>query len=559
MDKLYFCLNKIKKWWIQHPLLASVVVFVVVFLLYASIYFSNPGISTIDDHFFHFKYAYLLRTDGWQVVNNFDWIYFTKTAQENSPYSVSLFQIAVMPFTFFQDKILGLKINDIFWASLSISLIYYVLRKIKTRFPLFSILILMTSTVFIGRMLSGRAFVLIVGLFFLEIYLALEKKYFCLFMISLFHVLWHQSTFFLPILAVTSVEMGRYLEKKEFYYKNFIYGFSSIFLGLLFFPDLWRSIKGLFSVQFSVAAGNLGAEGQELYILNPLSNFWGNSEFFLLITFASAGFVVFYYILSKREVSKEKTKEEFSFSILMYALFISLIAFIFGSISISGRFYDFYFPASIIFGSVVLTKILNEKMIIMDNVVLKYIGASIIMFFIFSAGNAFLNERVKISKTDYRQVEESAEWIKSKSKEKELVFLQNWGYFPTSFFFNSKNAYTMGIEPSSLLIYKPKLYWEWYNIFKYTYYCEKEGDCGEEKAADVKKYEKMSEDEKAYFSKENSRKIINSIKNDFKSKFIISDSSDFNETIALNQDMIKDSLEVKSEMNDVVFKAFQLK
>jgi hypothetical protein len=130
------------------PLAAAGIFFLVSLGLYAGVYWGTLGISFQDDHFFHFKLAYLLRTEGFGILNNFDWIYLTKTAQEHLRYPISLFQIALVPFTFFKDMVLGLKVSDIFWASLSVSIIFYVLLKMKTKFPIFSMLVLLSSFVF---------------------------------------------------------------------------------------------------------------------------------------------------------------------------------------------------------------------------------------------------------------------------------------------------------------------------------------------------------------------------------------------------------------------------
>jgi hypothetical protein len=215
------------------PLAAAGIFFLVSLGLYAGVYWGTLGISFQDDHFFHFKLAYLLRTEGFGILNNFDWIYLTKTAQEHLRYPISLFQIALVPFTFFKDMVLGLKVSDIFWASLSVSIIFYVLLKMKTKFPIFSMLVLLSSFVFFFRMMIGRPLVLTVGLVFLEIYLASGKKYKQFFLVSLLHVLWHPSTLFFPIAIALIATLSQYLVEKKIRLKIIFSGLGAFLLGSL--------------------------------------------------------------------------------------------------------------------------------------------------------------------------------------------------------------------------------------------------------------------------------------------------------------------------------------
>ena len=117
----------------------------------------------------------------------------------------------------------------------------------------------------------------------------------------------------------------------------------------------------------------------------------------------------------------------------------------------------------------------------------------------------------------------------------------------------------MGIEPSSMLQYKPELYWKWYNVFNYTFYCDNEKDCLDEKNNVTEKYNTLTDDQKKEVAKENSKKIIKSVENDFGAKFIVSDSVALNNSLALNSDLIDDSFESKSDVNGTVLKVFKLK
>lgn len=65
-------LEKIKLVWRTYPFVATLAVFVSLFILFSAFYIPASGISARDDHFFHFKFAELLRQQDWmpQIISN---------------------------------------------------------------------------------------------------------------------------------------------------------------------------------------------------------------------------------------------------------------------------------------------------------------------------------------------------------------------------------------------------------------------------------------------------------------------------------------------------------
>ena len=60
---------------------ATIFVFLLVFLIFSLGHAIFGKAPEHDDHYFHIKYAYLLRTQGWNVVDHFDWIYLSRGAE----------------------------------------------------------------------------------------------------------------------------------------------------------------------------------------------------------------------------------------------------------------------------------------------------------------------------------------------------------------------------------------------------------------------------------------------------------------------------------------------
>lgn len=177
-----------------------------------------------------------------------------------------------------------------------------------------------------------------------------------------------------------------------------------------------------------------------------------------------------------------------------------------GLIIASGRFFDFYFVSAIFLAAVAATILAERREIIVQESLQKYILAGFFIFFLLASTNSFLNIKQFAVKNDYRPTGEIAGWIADKSGENERIFLNNWSYFPVAFFYNSKNVYTTGIEPMAALRTNPALYWKWFNIFVYGFYCERPEDCSSQKKLFDEKISQASDENQKALKKDNSKK-----------------------------------------------------
>jgi hypothetical protein len=87
-------------------------------------------------------------------------------------------------------------------------------------------------------------------------------------------------------------------------------------------------------------------------------------------------------------------------------------------------------------------------------------------------------------------------------------------------------------------------------------------DCKNDRDNIIQFLKSANSTQKEQLEKDNSRKIIESIKNDFGAKFIVSDSDAFTKMIMLKSDLIKDQYHAKSEKfkgNFMEFTVFELK
>ncbi len=482
-------------------------------------------------------------------------------SSEANRYQVGLYNIFIIPFTFITNQILGVKVMDVFFASTLFAIIYYVMRKMHIKKSIFFLLFMCITPFFLIRILTGRAYVLAIAFVFLEMYFAVEKKYKSLFLITTLHVMWHQSTFFMPFIITIIAEAARYLGYYKIFYRNVIAAFTGMCIGMMIysaFPiNMFYLIKNIFSIQLNSKIPG-SSVGVEAYSRDFMTSFVLNFEVFFLIALLSSIIVIYYYINVRNNCIK---KESFKNNqlVFLYAFFIFLIITISGTLIVSGRFFDYYIPTSVILFALVSTIIFERREIILQDFLKKIIFRTLYVFVIILCIGSFLYMKKTVAQVDNSSFSEVAQWIKNRSKAKDKVYLDNWSYFTLLFFYDNKNVYSMGLEPNDALQTNPDLYWKWQNFRKNLFYCNKKSNCKDNAKEFFEKINRLQNSEKQKQYKINSAKIIKSIQNDFGARFIVSDNKSFNSMLHYNEDMFKDVFQFKDENGNILMEAFQLK
>ncbi|EKD58519.1 MAG: hypothetical protein ACD_56C00110G0012 [uncultured bacterium] len=543
----------IKQFYHKHPYISDVGVFFFFFGLYFSI-LHGTGVVYRDDHFFYFKYSELLRTLGWErVVKGFDWNYYSQYVFGNNfDIRPSFFHLMLMPFTFFEDKLFALKMSDIFFASISFTLIYNALKKIKIKNAFLCTVFLFSVNLISLKFLSGRPLVLSVGFLALEFAYASNKEYKKFAILSLLHVLVHQSSFFWPVAVSIIVEVGRYLSSYKFNIRGTIYSAFCTILVLFYFPGL---LNGLLRVQKSISKDNALGQGVELYKRDVFDLYQLDNSLFLLFIFSITISVFIYLNKKNKNISEgEDVPRNNVFASFLLCLFVLC-----GIIFINGRFLDYFGLVLLLFIVVTLNYVVQRKLLILEDKFKSAIVFGLWTVAIFLVVNSYITIRQSALITDVEPIRKTSEWIMERSGEGELVFLIDWSLFSPSFFFNHKNVYTMAMDPQDIKSVRPDLYWKWYNIFNNNFYCDEQIDCSDLKKNIDSQKESMNEEQKKNIDLDNAKKIVNSIKNDFKSNLIISNSKIFSDTLLMDTDDLRDSVKFRSDVNSMELSAFQLR
>ena len=537
---------------------ATIFVFLLVFLIFSLGHAIFGKAPEHDDHYFHIKYAYLLRTQGWNVVDHFDWIYLSRGAENGGRYEVNLFQLMLVPFTYCRDLVIALQIADVFFASVIVTMFYAIMRKEGLYHALFFALLLVGITSVADRLLLGRAFVLTIGLVFVEMYYAIHERGKLLGMMSFLHVLIHQSTYFLPFVVVGIVEFSRYVMVRKVDLKNCLYTFFGVILGMAFFPgfpeSLFLWIKNLIDVQQYVSyTESTALGGSEMVSKSLMMN---SFEHMAIIIGCFVCVAVFSHIW-KSYGDDLRNRGNNMHMIWMLALCVLTVVFFGGSIFVAGRLYDYVLPSLIMLMAFVITTLVHVQILshksIMDR------GFTLLLWVILCGMGtfSFMHVYTESRAFDITPILQAGRWIQEHSTKGEKVYIHNWSYFTVLFFANHDNVYSMGIEPSTLKRYDESLYWKYHNIFAYKYYCETKGDCKEELRNELQ-VKRKTVDARNQFKKENSERIITSIKNDFGAQIIFSNSDEFSGMIALSPEMIKDRYDTQSADGEMRYTVFIL-
>lgn len=524
--------------WREKSFIASIVVFLTAFGLLSLFYLNTPGTLGIGDQYFHYGFAEMVKKKGFSAADSFDHIYLSPVAKEDKTRQIELFNVALIPFTFFENSLLGLKLSVIFWASTVIGILYYVLRKSKVPYASLFTLIFLMSFFPIFRLLIGRGLVLVFGLLLLEILLVSKKKYSAFFFVAFFHVLWHQSSFFMiPFIAVAG-EVLRYITHKEFSKKMIFLSILAVILGMAPQPNFPQNIvdrtSSLVNLQSEVVQESdiARVEGQELHTLEPskLINYF---PYLLLLNILAYSFVIYSYIKNK-ESGRFKNEDH-----LFYLVFLINLASLFGVMVISGRFVDFFIITGILLSALCVKRIFRDTGKCFDSKMRKFVIAGVYIAVIFFVVNTLIDARVDSAKTELETKKAAAQWVFNNSDQGDKVFLEGWSQFPIQFFYNKKVKYSMGMEPMTLKKYDENLFWKWYNMHINNIYCQEPKNCTQKTDQINSDMRDMTNEEKNAFRKENSQKMIQSIVNDFQADFVFSKNKTFNKTMLLNEDMFE--------------------
>jgi len=440
--------------WIMRVNMVKIICVVLAFIAISAFfhfYFEKEG---DPDIFYHFKHAEIYTENG-IFYNEFPWLPYTIIGQNNSDQWYG-FHLLLIPFTYFQDRIFGLKLAGAFITTAFLLMFYFALQILKTGREFFWTLFMFFSAppVFFHLLLI-RPHVISTGLAAL-LFAMLVAGYgnISVFAVSLLVSWLHPNLFWLPILIVGVMMLLGFYREKKIMWQNFFSVLGGIFVGLLLTPNPIDTIKtiitNVFGSVFSTFSGISLDLGKELKPV-ILEDAW------IFLFFLAIWAVVFLKILNfKKRYSFEFSK---NFSGIAGASALSVIFFLM-AILLVRRAADLWIVFGTIFIAIILGVFLESYAVSDRKRIATNSFLMVMAFFIVIFGGAIYASNIELFGWDGRDFEAVSRWLSDNSRNQDIIVNASWDYFPFLFFWNSKNYYASGVDPIFLYAANKRLWAE---------------------------------------------------------------------------------------------------
>lgn len=433
------------------------------------------------DSYYHMKMAMLIKEGG--IVKNFPWQQFTIFQKYYIDHHF-LFHLLEVPFILFLNPVVGIKLSVIVFATLSIVVFYWFLRKQKVRFAHAYAFILLLTTPFTFRISLARAQSLAVIFLILALYLIFHYHPRWLFILSFLFV-WLYDGFPLILIlcfifALVDLIFALTKRKKE--------RSESRKIKLLFWQSIFqnRGIKLFLSCLGGVVAG---------IVINPyfpknLYFFWYHIVKIAIINYQKIiGVGAEWYPYKFIDLTSNTVLVSILLIIALVLFFLNLrkqnrqtitLLLIFLSFFIltlrSKRNMDYYAPFALLFSiSVINQSISKINLKEFFNKAIEFyfkrkILITIILVYILAVVPSIVIRDIKITKGDldggwpYYKFFKSMEWLKTHTPEGSIVVHSSWDEFPLLFYHNTWNYYILGLDPTFMYEYNKDLYWKWVDL-----------------------------------------------------------------------------------------------
>ncbi len=523
--------------------LKALLVFSFFFLVFFACYFSVGTVVTSDDHFFHFRFAEVVRDKGvLDAFYDFKAIYFSKMAQgtEYFVYYNFIFFLLIVPFTLIQPLFLGIKLYGVIAAALAFTALYWSLAKFMVRKPFVMTLVAFSiaGSGLLLRFFTSRPFTLAPALLLVLLYFLHKKKYFGVFTISFLYLFWHSSTFFFPFLIIGSYALFEGFYGRKIDYKNVLWGTAGVVgavgFAYLIAPDfLLFMYDTVFGIYRETILGSVVKipEGNELYKAEFFDFLRGNM-LLVCALFAAITVSIQQYVESKSKNAPQEDNSEGSLDlkILVGTCFLLSIAFFLGTISMSRRFQDYFTFFGALFVVLSFDNVVRHVQITSQAIKRALVaGIAVSVFYLF-ASNALSVQQTMGDGTSVESMRPVGEWLNKNVPPGEVIFNTSWNWFPQLYYHSPSHRYIIGLEPRFLYVYSNELYFKWSHIEE-GYFCAKES-CPEvvEELAGVTRRSSLHA---AWYQKQGNL-LADSILSDFHSSYIMTSNGMMNLNLILD-------------------------
>ncbi|HTK37934.1 MAG TPA: hypothetical protein VL325_05530 [Pyrinomonadaceae bacterium] len=455
--------------------------FFAILLVMILLQFQTDAICCGDwDGYYHIRWSSLLweNFSHGKWLPSFDWLPLTVLNPQRYADHHFLFHLLQIPFLWFFEPVMAAKIAAVFYGTLAIFSVYWLIFRYKINHQLIWLAAILTcANSFYFRMNMAKAPPLTIIFTVVGIYLLFERKYVWLMPLmfafvwtySLFPLLWFASIIWVIIIA---------WNERRFEWRPFAYATGGMILGNLinpYFPNNLILFAEHFFEKFKIGSDFAVAVGGEWYPYNGME---------LLMNFPIAlGAMLIGYILFTPRNGKLPEKATF------FLMFVSILL---AAQFRSKRFAEYFPPFAILFAAFSWRAFLMPSALQLPEEFRKEIepyldaakpterqalwnrlriaslwigGGLLTLFFIYNLTGFHhlgIDETGLIGTIRNNEPNEkyqrAMQWANDNIPAGERIFNCSWDDFPKLFFYDQKHSYVYGLDPNYLYSENPDLY-----------------------------------------------------------------------------------------------------
>lgn len=423
------------------------------------------------DSFYHMKMAELIAANG--PIRNFIWMPFTTLARSFADQHF-LYHVALIPFMKILGPLAGIKLATAVFAALAIAALAWSMRYMGIRYAAAFALAAGTMNALAFRIGLSKASALGVALLLIGLALAARRKTWLLAAVAFIYVWTHGSWPALVGLGTIVILIVSWPEKGDRPFMILTRGLSPSFLSPLlalwsgaalgvivnpFFPQnlkfYWEQIVQIAVINYQSKIG----VGAEWYPYDPARLASGLP---LLCLLAAAALIAFPAIISAKGDAAKKSRVR-----LAAALSFCAAAFLMLTLR-SQRHVEYFIPLAIAAAASWITEISfpGARPFFKKNYVAGiFVVAGSLAMILSSAGTGLASAKKDLAGSyNFTLYQKAAEYLKANTVRGEVVLHADWDDMPPLFYWDDKNKYVMGLDPTFMYRADPQRYWDYVNF-----------------------------------------------------------------------------------------------
>ncbi len=434
----------------------------------------SPNIPDLDS-FYYSRLAWIYRTRGPFDVD-FPWTQYSaiKTFSSSLWYGFGIF---LVPFTYFNNLVIGIKLAGVFLTAAALWT-YYSAIKISLLKPasLWPFLFFFSAANVTAQFLMVRPQIISLPLSALLFSLLIRRSEITdgpefshatagltpIFLTS-FGIAWfHLNFVWLPVVITCVVVVVRLIVEKKMDLAGTMAIMGGLILGWLARPRAVDAARLLYiqTVEPILAKhmGNSLLWGNENLPLNPIV-LTRNFIPFILLWIAAISIAAWMAMKRVRAGSPSKY-------VLMWSSLALSVGSFFLTMFVARRSYDLWTMFGTLFIAAVYAYLFPLFSWRREKTARNVAMLAILGTFTFMAFDSVSKTTVSMDRFAYPpdMLKEVASWVKKNSQPGDVVFNLHWSHFSPLFFWNQQNYYVGALDPIFQYAYNPSLYWKFHHL-----------------------------------------------------------------------------------------------